>query len=307
MVRQGDILFTLDARAIEAQLASSRRNAGQGSGPARGRRARRCAATPTWSPRARPRSSIWTMPRPRSDSSRRHQGRPGVDRKSQSAARLLHHQGPDQRARQHGGGEGRQFRAPGRPDADRHDHPDGAGLRHVLVAAKKPARFARTRSPTNPPISRPSFPAIRATANGQVTMIENTVDPTTGTVPVRATMPNTDEILWPGTLVTVRLTFREEEAVTVPSTAVQVEPGRGLCVRRQGRRRQRAAGQGRAHARTPTGSRERPRRRRDRRDRRAAAAERTARRSSARQSQSRGLDHESLRDSASAVRCSRRW
>jgi RND family efflux transporter MFP subunit len=58
-------------------------------------------------------------------------------------------------------------------------------------------------------------------ASGQVTMIENTVDPTTGTVPVRATMPNTDELLWPGTLVTVRLNFREEDAVTVPSTAVQ--------------------------------------------------------------------------------------
>src|SRR5262245_47890558 len=58
--------------------------------------------------------------------------------------------------------------------------------------------------------------------NGQVTMIENTVDPTTGTVPVRATMPNAEEILWPGTLVTVRLTFRQEEAVTVPPTAIQV-------------------------------------------------------------------------------------
>jgi membrane fusion protein, multidrug efflux system len=59
-------------------------------------------------------------------------------------------------------------------------------------------------------------------AAGQVTMIENTVDATTGTVPVRATMPNTDEILWPGTLVTVRLNFREEDAVTIPSVAVQV-------------------------------------------------------------------------------------
>ena len=59
-------------------------------------------------------------------------------------------------------------------------------------------------------------------ASGQVTMIENTVDQTTGTVLVRATMPNTDELLWPGTLVTVRLNFREEEAVTVPSTAIQV-------------------------------------------------------------------------------------
>src|SRR5262245_59950687 len=32
-------------------------------------------------------------------------------------------------------------------------------------------------------------------ANGQVTMIENSVDAPTGTVPVRATMPNTDELL----------------------------------------------------------------------------------------------------------------
>src|SRR5262249_23571377 len=59
-------------------------------------------------------------------------------------------------------------------------------------------------------------------ASGQVTMIENSVDAPTGTVPVRATIPNPDELLWPGTLVTVQLTFREEEAVTVPSTAVQV-------------------------------------------------------------------------------------
>src|SRR6266550_555977 len=59
-------------------------------------------------------------------------------------------------------------------------------------------------------------------ASGQVTMIENSVDAPTGTVPVRATMPNADELLWPGTLVQVRLTFRQEEAVTVPSTAIQV-------------------------------------------------------------------------------------
>ncbi len=67
-----------------------------------------------------------------------------------------------------------------------------------------------------------AIPGDTRRANGQVTMIENSVDAPTGTVPVRATMPNPDELLWPGTLVTVRLTFREEEAVTVPSTAVQV-------------------------------------------------------------------------------------
>ena len=41
-------------------------------------------------------------------------------------------------------------------------------------------------------------------------------------VMVRATMPNTDEVLWPGTLVTVQLTLRNEESVVVPSVAVQV-------------------------------------------------------------------------------------
>ncbi len=59
-------------------------------------------------------------------------------------------------------------------------------------------------------------------AKGQVTMYENTIDAATGTVAVRATMPNDGEMLWPGTLVTVLLTFRQEEAVTVPQTAVQV-------------------------------------------------------------------------------------
>jgi RND family efflux transporter MFP subunit len=66
------------------------------------------------------------------------------------------------------------------------------------------------------------IPGETRTAAGQVTMIENTVDVATGTVAVRATMPNNDELLWPGTLVTVQLTFREEEAVTVPGPAVQV-------------------------------------------------------------------------------------
>lgn len=57
---------------------------------------------------------------------------------------------------------------------------------------------------------------------GAVSMIENTVDPATGMVMIRATMPNNDEILWPGTLVNTELTLRNEDAVIVPSTAVQV-------------------------------------------------------------------------------------
>jgi multidrug efflux system membrane fusion protein len=59
-------------------------------------------------------------------------------------------------------------------------------------------------------------------AIGNIAMVENTVDPTTGMVMVRAAMPNDDELLWPGTLVQVQATVRTEEAVVVPSDAVQV-------------------------------------------------------------------------------------
>ena len=59
-------------------------------------------------------------------------------------------------------------------------------------------------------------------ASGAVTMIENAIDPTTGMATVRATMPNTDELLWPGTLVTAQMTLRTEDSVVVPSAAVQV-------------------------------------------------------------------------------------
>ena len=59
-------------------------------------------------------------------------------------------------------------------------------------------------------------------ATGQVSMIENTVDPTTGMATLRATMPNTDERLWPGTLVSTQLTLRQEESVAVPTVAIQV-------------------------------------------------------------------------------------
>jgi RND family efflux transporter MFP subunit len=67
-----------------------------------------------------------------------------------------------------------------------------------------------------------TIPGEAKSAEGQVTMIENTVDATTGMVIIRATMPNKEQLLWPGTLVTTKLTLRTEDAVTVPSTAVQV-------------------------------------------------------------------------------------
>jgi len=66
------------------------------------------------------------------------------------------------------------------------------------------------------------MPGATKPATGQVSMYENTVDTSTGMATIRATMPNTDEVLWPGTLGTTELTLRIEDAVVVPTPAVQV-------------------------------------------------------------------------------------
>jgi membrane fusion protein, multidrug efflux system len=63
-------------------------------------------------------------------------------------------------------------------------------------------------------------PGDKRRPTGQLTMIENAVDSTTGMVTMRATMNNADQVLWPGALVTMRLTLRFEEGVVVPTAAV---------------------------------------------------------------------------------------
>jgi len=56
---------------------------------------------------------------------------------------------------------------------------------------------------------------------GVVAMVDNAVDTTTGMIAVRAMMDNAAERLWPGALVPTTLVVREERAVVVPSQAVQ--------------------------------------------------------------------------------------
>jgi RND family efflux transporter MFP subunit len=66
-----------------------------------------------------------------------------------------------------------------------------------------------------------AMPEDKKSESGKVAMIDNTVDVATGMVMVRATMDNTSETLWPGTLVATKLNVRNEDAVVVPSVAVQ--------------------------------------------------------------------------------------
>src|SRR3954454_20340527 len=66
-----------------------------------------------------------------------------------------------------------------------------------------------------------TIPGHRRSETGKVAMVENTVDSPTGMVTVRGMMNNENETLWPGTLVNTKLIIRTEDAVTVPSAAVQ--------------------------------------------------------------------------------------
>lgn len=61
----------------------------------------------------------------------------------------------------------------------------------------------------------------RRTVVGAVTFVNNTVDPATGTIQLKATFPNGDHALWPGQFVDVALTLTTEQAIVVPAQAVQ--------------------------------------------------------------------------------------
>jgi membrane fusion protein, multidrug efflux system len=61
----------------------------------------------------------------------------------------------------------------------------------------------------------------RRTVVGEVTFVNSTVDPTTGTIQLKATFPNADNALWPGQFVDVALTLTTENAIVVPAQAVQ--------------------------------------------------------------------------------------
>jgi membrane fusion protein, multidrug efflux system len=71
---------------------------------------------------------------------------------------------------------------------------------------------------------------------GKVTVIDNQVDQTTGTVKLRAEFPNNDLQLWPGQFVNVRVLIDTlRQAVVVPTAAIQRGPnGAFVYVLKQG-------------------------------------------------------------------------
>lgn len=66
-----------------------------------------------------------------------------------------------------------------------------------------------------------TVPGRQRPEEGKVAMVENAIDAATGMVTVRGIMDNASETLWPGTLVSTKLIIRTEESVVVPTIAVQ--------------------------------------------------------------------------------------
>ena len=81
-----------------------------------------------------------------------------------------------------------------------------------------------------------TIPGHQRSEDGKVAMVENAVDSTTGMVTVRGIMNNDSETLWPGILVNTKLVIRTEDAVTVPTAAVQrSQSGNYVFIMRDGK------------------------------------------------------------------------
>ena len=78
----------------------------------------------------------------------------------------------------------------------------------------------------NPLVAEVAAPGTeKPLAAGRIAFLDNAVDPTTGTIKVRAVFDNADAALWPGQFYTVLVKlYDQENAIVVPSRALQTGP-----------------------------------------------------------------------------------
>ena len=75
------------------------------------------------------------------------------------------------------------------------------------------------------PVEALSSDGLRVLSQGHLALVNNTVDPASGTIGMKATIANADDALWPGLSVSTRLLVATLKQVTVvPDAAVQRGP-----------------------------------------------------------------------------------
>ena len=102
-------------------------------------------------------------------------------------------------------------------------------LRPIYVALTVPERYladlraAMAAGPVPVTVTIPGQP--QALIAGTLTFIDNQVDVATGTISLKARFANDDDKLWPGQFVNVTLTLGvQADAIVVPSAAIQAGP-----------------------------------------------------------------------------------
>lgn len=125
------------------------------------------------------------------------------------------------------------FSVPGRylPDIRRYQSQQPLRIAAVIQAGGTPGaqQVAPVAPGTTPPggtdgasMSAPAAPVTATTEGGVVSFIDNSVDPSTGTIKMKGTFANQDHALWPGLFVQVTLVLRTDPtAIVVPAAAVQ--------------------------------------------------------------------------------------
>jgi len=95
-------------------------------------------------------------------------------------------------------------------------------LRPVFATFSVPEQHVSTlRARSGAPLEVRVTPSGGEPVTGQLAFVDNAVDPSTGTILLKARIANDDERLWPGQLVEVALRIAERtRAVVVPSSAV---------------------------------------------------------------------------------------
>jgi multidrug efflux system membrane fusion protein len=100
-------------------------------------------------------------------------------------------------------------------------------LQPILVAFSVPqesmGELQRALAAGKVPVSATIPDSTAPVQQGEVSYVENAIDPSTNTLSVKAQFPNTDEFLWPSQFVNVVMTIRvDPNAIVIPAVTVQM-------------------------------------------------------------------------------------
>lgn len=99
---------------------------------------------------------------------------------------------------------------------------DPIGVSFTVPEAELSALLQGTTRGADVDIVPGNAAAGAAALHGHVNFVDNAVDPATGTIRVKGSLPNADQRLWPGQFVDVRMTTRVLKAATVVPQAALI-------------------------------------------------------------------------------------